>query len=264
MPFILVLLVLVLPCSSMAQYTMDHYHPQHIVDSLGIQKLYIYKVKGQDSVLHSEWQYDSAGREVAHIEHISETSTFYTYNTQGQLVREYWSPHDYDFETKDTFIYENGMLVEERDYNEKAELTGTYKYTYVDGKLSERKYIGKSYESVTKNYYSPEGWLDSTHRYSEGSLQYIEIWRRNAQGQMTGFVSLKGNREVVNMQEFHYNSDGLEKQQVVLNTDNLKPTQMYKSFYDERKLLRYIERYTAIKNGDLSTADYEKRVYVYE
>lgn len=255
---------LVIPVFALAQYSLDRYHPQPIVKSLQLKGVKICQVTETDSVLYDEWTYDKMGNEASHIEHKYETVTEYTYNNKGQLVREYWSPTEYDFSKTDTFIYEKGLLKTLKTKNEKGEETAEYHHEYLNGKLSSKWHESSRGKYKTNYYYSQQGWLDSTYSFRNGELYAIEIWERDTEGKMTAFAGLDGNRNAKVMHEYTYNKDGLETRQEILDVKSLKPIQLYLTVYDSRKLIKHVDRYTRIKDGDLNQADYERRVYVYE
>jgi hypothetical protein len=248
-----------------AQFTLDHYHPLEIIKKLEIDSCSVYSVTGDSSLtIEQTYVYNTDGKEVEYRRDDQNFSYIYHYNTDGVLVSIWNMPLDRKTWERDTLIYDKkGKLLKSITYTHEGIESTRNEYKYKKKKLVEERYILYGNLHVKSIYkYDRKRKTKTVSRNFRGQPQGDWLYQLDSEGKILSFSMLNPDGQVLSIQNFKYNSEGLEIEQVILDREGVI-SQMYTTIYDSRGLIDYTESWTGIENGKLEDATYVKTVYKY-
>ena len=247
-----------------AQFSLDHYHPAALYAKEGIDTCSIYVLQPDSSLeIEQSYIYNEQGLEIENRKDDQGFSFKNIYDDSGRQVAQYFVPFGEKFYERDTLIYNaNNQLIKRITYENDGSESYREEYDYEDNRIKEERYILKN-ELQTKYlyFYDSHNRLQHEELFFKGNHSEDWFYKYDRNDSLSSFANVAVNGDTTVLQKFEYNSLGLRVKHIIYTNRQL--SMEYLTSYDDRKLIRYREAYTDIKNNDPLTGDYEKTIYKY-
>lgn len=262
---LVVIMTIFLVKSISAQFSLDHYHPIEIIKSESIDTCSIFVLQTADSTLiEQSYIYDSKGFEIENRRDYQQFSFFYKYNMKGLKTAEFFVPFGEVFFERDTFVYDkNDRLIKRITYSQDGTESKRNEYDYKENLIIEERYILEGKLQTRSLYeYNKKGELYKVKQYFKGKHQEDWVHEYDSNGNLISFITISPNGDTTLLHKFEYNEKGLRIKHTIYDNGNILST-IFKTTYDSKSLISYMESITSIKNNDPKTGEYEKTIYKY-
>jgi hypothetical protein len=244
---------LLFPFFSAAQFSMDFYYPQKTFGALGVESCSIYEVNLDGSLeLEQTYKFNAMGELIENHRDFQGFSLIGKFDANNRKVAEYMIPFGEDFFERDTLIYnKKGELVMKITYSHDGKESKRNEYDYKNGKLFEERYILDGQLQV-KSVFKNDDKTNSTRETRFFRGQHQEDWVRifNEKGDLIRFITItpKGDTTLLNTFTYNQNGDLIEHH-----------------IYSGAEIIHY-EKITYKANGliDYVIENGEKKIYMYK
>lgn len=248
-----------------AQFSLDHYHPVKRIAEEGIDTCSVYLLNPDSSLtIEQSYIYDTMGLEIENRRDFQEFSFIYNYNENGDKVAEYFVPFGEDYYERDTLLYDQeGRLIKKITFNRNGTESKRNEYDYQGNLLKEERYILKGKLQTRSLYsYDNEKQLTKIERFFRGKHNEDWVHEYDNNGNLVSFITISANGDTTLTHKFEYNSAELKVQQSVY-LRGMQLNSVFKTTYDSKGLILWMETISGIQNNDPTTGKRKKTIYQY-